>query len=96
MDQRAPGRYLKVVKSESHRDSGHFDFHCRIEDVDDSGNVMQGPIVIHGIDTPTLNAKHGGKHRNFLLNEVKPLRLKHYEDWIQDGEEAKELEGQSL
>lgn len=94
--KREPGRYLVPFRWELNRDNGHITWWCRIEEVDENGNVMQGPIQAHGTDTPALNRFHKGDHRNFLLNEVKPKMMKHYEDWIQDHADAEQLKGVSL
>ena len=71
-------------------------WYCRIEEVDEQGNVIQGPTQLYGTHTDILNSDHGGEHENFLVNDVKPKMLKHYEDWSTDHTKGKALEGKSL
>lgn len=94
--KRKPGRYLNPFSYEVDGHNGIVTWYCRIEEVDENGNVMQGPVQQHGIDTPALNRHHKGKHINFLLNQVKPAMLKHYEDHRHDHTDASQLKGQSL
>lgn len=95
-DPRKPGRYLVPFKFEVDRTNGCFTWHCRIEEVDQNGNVMHGPVGLYGGDTPFLKRLHGGKHINLLMNHVKPAMLAGYEDFIHNHDEGKELEGKSL
>ena len=88
--------YLVPVKIEVDGSTGHSTWHCRAEEVDEHGNIMQGPVTLHGIDVLSLNMRHRGSHEHFLINHVKPKVLRHYEDYKQDHHEAKQLEGKRL
>ena len=93
--KREPGRYLVPFRYELNGSTGYVTWHCRIEEVDEDGNVMHGPVQLHGTDTTHLNRYHDGQHINFLLN-VKKKMLEHFDDHKHDHSDAVELEGKSL
>lgn len=94
--KRAAGRYLVPFKYELNGGTGYVTWHCRIEEVDELGNVMHGPAQLHGVDTPHLNRYHDGEHLNFLLDNVKPKMMAHYDAFKHDHSDAIDLEGKSL
>lgn len=91
-----PGLYLVPFRMEVNGSTGFTTWHCRIEEVDEQGNIMQGPVILHGIDTTSLNRRHKGSHEVFLMEKVKPEMLRHYQDFKQDHSEGKKLEGKRL
>jgi hypothetical protein len=95
-DPRTAGKYLVPYRFEQDGITGHITWHCRIEVVDDQGNVMQGPPVLHGTDYPDFRDQYGGSHERFLVEYVKPKMLAHHEAITASHDEAKELQGKSL
>jgi hypothetical protein len=83
-------------KKETNGTTGHIDWHCRVEVVDEQGDVMTGPPTIYGVSLQVLKDTHGGLHENFLRDVVKPLMLQEHEARTMSHAEADSLVGKSL
>ena len=95
-DPRPAGTYVVPFKKEVNGITGHTDWHVRVETVDDQGNVMHGPPVIHGVDLESLQTKYGGSHETFLQTVAKPDMLKRHQAQRISNAEADGLVGKSL
>lgn len=89
--------HLRVERDEVSGETGIRTFWVRVVEKDDDGNVVdQGPVVGRSIDETSLENRHNGKYRDFLMSVKQEFIQRHRGTRKAQRDEVKSLAGQDL